>query len=819
MNKQFVKNTVPHIIAILVFLILSAIYFSPQLKGFVLYQSDLINFQGMSKETLDFREQTGEEALWTNSMFGGMPAYQISVKHMNAIDSIENAILKIIPRPIGYMFFLMVGFYILLLCFRVNPWIAIVGAVAYGFTSLNMLYLANGHNAKIHAISFIPPIVGGIFYAYRKNIWIGGALAALFLCLHLAANHFQMTYYLLFLVFAIFIIEFYLHLKNQLFPKFIKTSSVLLIAGMLGLLPVSSNLILTYEYSKHTTRGKSELTITADQKTQAKEENNALDKDYIKQYSFGFGETWSLVIPNVKGGKMGYIGQNEKAMEVVSPNYRQTVAQQMSYWGEQLSSGGTFYFGASIFLLFLLGMFFIKDKIKWAFFAVSILAVFLSWKYSGLTDWFIDNFPLYNKFRDTKMMLILAQLSFPLLGFLFLNKLIKGEQIDRKRFLYISGGLAGLFFLFYIMPTLWFDFFSRNEINQFNKLLGNYKGNPNAISQIKDLKAEIVNARVEIFKQDVLRSLFFVIATAIIVYLFITKKIKRNTFIIILGLLILIDFWFVGRRYLNDDNFQSKREAKVPFPMTQADKFILQDKDPNFRVFNLTVDPFSDASTSYYHKSIGGYHGAKLKRYQELIGFHISKNNIEVLNMLNTKYYIIFDNNRQPVPQYNPDALGNVWFVEDYRIVSNADEEILALKDFNPEMEAIIDVRYENFVAGKSFTKDTLSSIKLESYKPNHLTYSAKSYEEELAVFSEIYYPEGWNAFIDGKPANHFRVNYILRAMVIPEGEHTIEFKFEPKSYYIGNKVSLTSSILLILFIVFVFGKEFYEAYVKRKNS
>jgi len=818
MNKQFMKNLFPHIIAILVFLVISAIYFYPQLKGDILFQSDLNNYKGMSKEINDFRKETGEETLWTNSMFGGMPAYQISVKHRNVIDSIENAILKLIPRPIGYMFFLMAGFYILLICFGVNPWIAIIGAIAYGLTSLNILYLGNGHNAKVHAISYIPPIIGGIVYAYRKHIWIGGAIIALFLSLHLGANHFQMTYYLLFLILAVFIVELYIHFKDQLIPKFVKASSALLLAGILGLLPSFSNLWLTYEYSKYTTRGESELTISSDQNKKAKADKVALDRDYIKQYSFGYGETWSLVIPNVKGGKMGYLGQNEKAMESVSPNYRQMVSQQMSYWGEQLSSGGTFYFGASIFLLFLLGMFFIKDKIKWALFAVSLLAIFLSWKYGALTDWFIDNFPLFNKFRDTKMMLILVQLSFPLLGFIFVNRLLKDQQIDKKKFVYVSGGLAGLFFLFYIMPSVWFDFFSKNEVNQFNNLMANYKSNPNAISQIRDLKVEIVNARIEIFKQDVLRSLFFVVSTALILYLFIIKKVKRNTFIIVLGLLVLIDFWFVDRRYLNEDNFQSKREAKQPFQMTQSDKYILQDKDPNYRVFNLTVDPFSDASTSYFHKSIGGYHGAKLKRYQELIEFHISKNNVKVLNMLNTKYFIVFDNNRQPFAQKNPDALGNAWFVEDYRIVPNANEEILALNDFNPEREAIIDERFENYIAGKSFSKDTLSSIKLDSYKPNHLVYSANCAQEELAVFSEIYYPDGWNAFIDGEQAEYFRVNYILRAMVIPQGEHTIEFKFEPRSYYIGNKVSLFSSIILLIFIVYVFGKEIYVSYIKKEE-
>ncbi len=817
MNKQFIKKALPHISAIIVFLVLSAIYFYPQLKGDKLYQHDKLMAQGMSKEVIDFKKETGEETLWTNSAFGGMPAYQISVKSRNAVKTIKDLILRVIPRPIGYMFFLMVGFYILLICFNVNPWLAIVGGIAFGLSSINVLYLGGGHNAKIHALSFIPPIIGGIYYAYRKNIWIGGVLTALFLSLHISANHFQTTYYLLFLIFAVVVVEFYLSLKEKLLPKFIKASSILLLAGILGVMPNFTNLLLTYDYSKNTTRGKSELTLSVDKNAEQKVDNNALDHDYIKQYSLGYGEVWSLVIPDVKGGKMALIGHHEDVMKNVAPNYKNMVAQQPSYWGEQMASGGAFYFGASVFLLFLLGLFFIKDKIKWALLAVSILAIFLSWKYSGITDWFIDNFPLFNKFRDTKMMLILAQISFPLLGILFLNVLLKSE-LDKKKFIYVSGALGGLLVLFYIMPSVWFSFFSNAEVSQFNNLLSNYRGNPNAIAQINDLKAEIVHARIGIFKQDVLRSLFFIAATATVIYLFIIKKLKQNSFIAILAILVLVDLWMVDRRYLNDENFQSKRQAKETFQMTQADKYILQDQDLNFRVMNLTVNTFSDASTSYFHKSIGGYHGAKLKRYQELIEHQISKNNMGVLNMLNTKYFIIADNNNIPIAQFNPDHLGNAWFVDDYRIVPNANEEMKALSNFDPSTELIVDKRFEEFVAGKDFTKDTLSSIKLDSYQPNHLVYIANCNEEELAVFSEIYYADGWDAWIDGKPADYFRVNYVLRAMVIPKGEHKIEFKFEPKSFYIGNTISYASSIILLLLVLLVFGKEVYLTIKENKE-
>ncbi len=817
MNKQVIQKILPHITAVIIFLFLSAIYFLPQLNGKKLHQGDQLQFQGMSREIVDFREKTGEETLWTNSAFGGMPAYQISVKNNNLVKTLKNLVLRVIPRPIGYMFFLMAGFYILLLCFNVNPWLAIIGGVAFGLSSLNLLYLGAGHNAKVHAISFIPPIIGSIFYAYRKNFISGAALFSLFVCLHLSANHFQMTYYLLYLIFAIVIVELYSHIKQNLLPKFLKISSILLIAGILGALPVFSNLLLTYEYSKYTTRGESELTIVADNNASKKVENEALNRDYIKQYSLGFGEVWSLVIPDVKGGRMNLIGNKKEIIDNVSPNYKNAVAQEYSYWGEQASTGGAFYFGASIFLLFVLGMFFIKDKFKWALFVVSLLAIILSWKYGSLVDWFINHTPLFDKFRDTKMMLILAQLSFPLLGLLFVNKLFK-DEINKKQFIYVSLSVVGLLLLFYIMPSVWFGFLSNNDIMKFDNALESYKNNPNALTQIRDIRNELIDARIGIFKKDCFRSLFFVSSIAVIIYLFLIKKLKKNVFILILGVLILIDLWGVDKRYLNDDNFVSKRQEKQFFQMTEADKYILQDKDPNYRVLNLTVNTFSDASTSYYHKSLGGYHGAKLKRYNELIEYQISKNNMDVLNMLNTKYFIVPDNNKQPVAQLNPDVLGNAWFVEDFRIVPNADAEIQALSEFDPAQEAIIDQRFEEFVAGMEFTKDIVSSIKLETYKPNHLIYKANCESSELTVFSEIYYQKGWNAFIDGNPVDHFSVNYVLRAMVIPKGEHTIEFKFEPKSYYLGNRISMASSVMLLIILTLVFGRELIIFYKKNEG-
>ncbi|MCG8410964.1 MAG: YfhO family protein [Bacteroidales bacterium] len=817
MNKErkldILKICLPHIVAILVFIVLNSIYFSPQLRGEKLHQHDKLQSIGMSRETDEFRSKTGTEALWTNAAFAGMPAYQISVAYTNPLKKINNFILKLIPRPIGYFLLLMLGFYIMLLCLGVNPWLAIVGGIAFGLSSLNMIYIAGGHNTKIHAISFIPPIIGGLFYAYRKHMIKGSFIVAVFLSLHISANHIQMTYYAVFLIAAIVIMEFYLFLKRKEILKFTKISASLFVAVAIALAINITNLLTTFEYSKYSTRSKSELTIkNEDIKTKA------LDLDYIKHYSLGFGEVWSIVIPNVKGGKMELIGNNKEMLNKINPNYRKVMAGQLTYWGEQNATGGAIYFGASIFILFILGLFFVKEKQKWVLLAISLLAIILSWKYGSLVDWFINNFPMFNKFRDTKMMLILVQVALPLLAILFL-KTILTETIDKKKYLYVVGSVLGVFLIIYLSPDTWFSFFSNNEVTYFNKLAVSYRTNPNALNQINDIKSQLNDIRIDVFKKDVIRAVFFMFAVGLAVYLFMIKKIKTNTLILVVACLVVIDMWTIDKRYLNEDNFESVRKERTFYKKTKADQAILKDKDPNFKVMNLTVSTFNDASTSLFHKSIGGYHGAKMLRYQELIEHHISKNNMNVLNMLNTKYFIVPNQKRQPVAQLNREALGNAWFVQDYRIVKNADEEISALSDFNPKREAIIDQRFAQFVEGKNFVNDTSAFIKLTSYKPNHLKYQTNSQQDQLAVFSEIYYPKGWNAFIDGQSVSHFRTNYVLRAMVIPAGKHNIEFKFQPKSYSLGNKISLAGSSILIILLILLFGRELLALYKNKQKD
>ncbi len=877
-NSIQFKKAVPYISAVVIFIVICIIYCSPQLEGYTLFQGDHMQYLGMSKEITDFREEFNEEPLWTNSMFSGMPAYQISTRNPNIINSIKNVILKIIPRPAGYFLLLMTGFFILLLCFDVKPWLAIIGSIAFGLSSFNVLYLGAGHNAKILALSFIPPLTGSIIYAYRKNFLIGGALLSIFTCLHLSANHVQLTYYLLFLILAIILVELYRHIKSNKTFRFIKASGILILAGIIGLLPVISNLMITNEYGKYTTRGKSELTIRPE--NAPKKENDALDKEYIKTYNLGVGELWSLVIPNVKGGSHGQIKKYPDVVSKINPQYRGDIAERSSYWGEQSSSGGAFYYGATIFLLFLLGAFFVKDKIKWALIGVSVLAILLSLKYSGLVDAFIAHFPLFNKFRDTKMMLILVQISFPLLGLLFLHRLMN-EGIDRKKFLYVSLGLSGLFLLFYVMPTVWFKFIGKQELQAINDQMANIRNNAEMLRQFDEWKNELVKARIAIFRKDTFRSLFFILAATGTIYLFIQKKMKETTFLMVLGLLVLIDFWFIDKRYLNNEkqgeNYlrwvdsyrydnpymagegdmgiltrevqespalsqriqQELGQLKINHlnpaeQQTEREKAIFKELyfSTHYRVMSLP-DPFNESQTSYYHKSIGGYHGAKLKKYQEVIEFHIGKNVKEitglmsndapeeylddyfrnimpVVNMLNTKYIVY---NRSKAYMYNPYHYGNAWFVDSIIFVPTADEEITALSKVNKNKVFVREEFRQQVIPNP--VKNISDTIELVTYKPNHLTYRTSASHEQFAVFSEVYYDAGWNAYIDGKKTDYVKANYILRAMNVPKGEHTIEFKFEPQSYYKGRKISVAGSWLIVIFVAGIF---FYEMR-KKKNA
>lgn len=805
---KILKTLAPHLLAVIVFIVITFLYFPPLMEGKAIRQGDIMQYQGMSKEISDFREKTGIEPLWTNSMFGGMPAYQISVVyHYNVAKNINSIVTLKFPVPAVYLFLGLLGFYILMLVMGANIWIAVAGAIAFAFSSYFFIIEAAGHNSKAHAMTFMAPILAGIILSFRGKYLLGAAVFGLFFALQLYANHLQITYYtgMIILVFAI--VEYiYAHREKRIF-QFVKAGSILAVVAVVAVCTNFTNILLTYEYGKVSTRGKSELTSNQTDKT------TGLDKSYIlNDYSYGITETFNLLIPNFKGGGHSDVGTNSESYEWLRangvPNAQEIVKQMPTYWGPQRFTAGPVYIGAVVIFLFVLGLFIIKGPLKWWVVAATSLSVMLAWgiHFKWFSYLFIDFLPGYNKFRTVSMILVIAELTIPILGMAAFIKTIKG-QIDKKAAkkallysLYITGGLC---FLFLILPSSTYGFYSDKDA---------------LLKWPQPLIDALVSDRETLLRADSFRSLAFIALTAGLIWLIIQNKIKAVWASVVLALLFFLDLGIVGKRYLNEDNFVTKRESRQPYTPSEADLMILQDKDLNYRVINLTVDPFNDASTSYFHKSIGGYHGAKLKRYQELIDHQISKQNMQVLNMLNTKYFIVPGQDNMPIAQLNREALGNAWFVDSVTIVNNADEEISSLTNFNPKTRVVVDERFQEQISKKNYTPDSLSKIQLTDYKPNYLTYQSNSSAERLAVFSEIYYDKGWNAYIDGKLTPHFRANYVLRAMVIPQGNHKIEFKFEPQSYVTGEKISLASSILLAAFLLLAFGLEIFK-FIKKENS
>jgi hypothetical protein len=806
------KNLLPYFAAIIIFLIVTLAYLSPIMEGKSLRQSDTMSWTGAAKEILDFRTaNNGEEPLWTNSMFGGMPAYMISLltPSNNIIAFFGNAmILFSLPSPANMIFLYFIGFFILLLVLRVNPWLSIIGALAFGFSTYFFIILEAGHNTKALAIGYMAPVFAGIILAMRgKYLW-GAVLTALFLALEIKMNHIQMTYYLMILVLIYMLFELYQKIKDKQILGFIKASTALLFSVIIAVSINVTNLWTSYEYSKETIRGKSELTSNSDVKTKG------LDMDYATQWSYGVDETFTLLIPDFKGGSSsGKLGESSEAYSVlkqnVVPNIKQITSQMPLYWGSQPFTSGPVYAGAIFVFLFILGLFIVKGPMKWTLLTATILSIALSWgkNFMPLTQFFFDYFPMYSKFRAVASILVIAELTIPLLGILALNNIFS-KKVDKsevlkwgKISLYITGGLC---LIFALGGSSFFTFRSAADAQ---------------LPYPEWLMDAIVADRKSNFSMDAWRSLGFILATAALIWAFVENKLKSGYAITALMLLVLIDMIPVNKRYFDNSNFTSKRNVEVPFQATAEDLMILEDKDPNYRVYNITINPFNDASTSYFHKSIGGYHGAKLRRYQDLIEYHISKNNMKVLNMLNTKYFIVPDANKAPQVQRNIAALGNAWFVENYKLVENPDSEITALSNFEPATTAIVDKKFTDYLKNYKIGKDSLSSIKLTNYKANHLTYQANTKKDELTVFSEIYYDKGWKAFLDGKEIPYIRVNYVLRALIVPQGEHKIEFRFEPESYYTGEKIGYASSIILLLMLLGMCGKEIYVFISNNKTN
>ncbi len=802
------RKALPYLSAIAIFVVITMMYFSPLLEGKKLKQSDITQWKGMSKEISDFRDKTGNEALWTNSMFGGMPAYQISVEYKGNVLRYADQLLQLfLPQPAGMVFLYMIGFFILLLVLKVDKWLAIAGAVAFAFSSYLFIIFEAGHNSKAHAIGYMAPVLAGIILTYRGRYLAGGVLAAIALSLELLTNHMQITYYLMLISGILVITEFVGSIREKKLPGFAKATGILLIGAIFAVATNITNLWATYEYGKETIRGKTELTTEKSNRT------SGLDKDYATGWSYGVMETFTVLIPNFNGGSsQGALTESSNVYKAlkennIDNNQAQNVIRALPlYWGTQPGVAGPVYAGAIIIFLFIFALFIVDNKYKWWLLSATILSVLLAWgkNFMPFTDFFLNYVPGYNKFRAVSMTLVMAELCIPLLAILGLQKAFSGETDKKKliKYLYYSIGITGGISLFFaIAGSSLFNFVSPAD-EQYKSYFPDW-----LISALRLDRAALLSS-------DSFRSLAFILLAGAAVWAMINQKIKKPVFYSALILLILVDMWTVNRRYLNSESFVRKSIDAVPFQPTAADQIIMKDNDPDFRVFNQAVgNPFADASTSYFHKSLGGYHGAKLRRYQELIDHHLSKGNMSVFNMLNTKYFIAPDEKSgQPQVQINMQALGNAWFVNNAHMVNNADEEINALTDFVPTETAVYDKRFEEQVKGHIISKDSLATITLTEYKPNHLTYTYETGKEQLAVFSEIYYAKGWNAYIDGKVSPYFRANYVLRAMIVPAGKHTIEFRFEPKVYFTGEKIAFASSMLLVLLAIgsvgfMVFGK------------
>jgi len=801
------KSLYPHLVVVVIFISISFIYFSPLLEGKRLDMPDIKHHKGMSKEVVDYRNDTGEEALWTNSMFSGMPAYQISIKsNNNLIQYLVKVIHLGMPRPANLLFLYLFGFYLLLLSLSIDYRISAIGSIAFAFSSYFFIIIMAGHMTKAHAIGYVPMVVAGVLYTFRTNkIILGGVLTSLAVAMQLYANHLQITYYLVLILLLIGIVQFFKDLKSKNLYEFTKRSVILLVAALLASGTTLTRLSTTMEYGKESTRGKSELTTNIDNKT------SGLDKDYATAWSYGVAESFTLLIPNFYGGSssnsvLTELGDESETLDFLKRfKNRQLVNvlaayKSSSYWGEQPFTSGPTYAGSIVIFLFVFGLLFVKSEMRVWILLATILSVMLAWgkNFMFLTDLFLEYFPAYNKFRAVSMILVIAEFTIPLLAFLALHKFLISDLTfnEKKKPLllafYIVGGIT---LLFSLMPSLFLDFLSQKDLEPIAQ----------GIKTPNGFLDSLASDRESLLKADAWRSFIFIVLVFATLWAFIKNKLSSKYVIIIVGLLIITDMWTINKRYLNDSNFVRKRKVEVPYKMTAANKQILKDKDPNFRVFNKSVSTFNDASTSYFHKSIGGYHGAKLKRYQELIENHISKENIKVLNMLNAKY--IIDN--RGVVQENINALGNAWFVNNFQLVSNADEEILALSTFDPRNDLIVDNIFKEYYLEN--LDNTSNNINLIDYKPNYLKYKSESNQNSIAVFSEIFYDKGWNAYINGELKPHFRANYVLRAMQVPKGNNIIEFKFEPTSFYISEKISLASSIILILLICFVSFKEFKD--------
>ena len=799
------KKALRYSLAILVFIVASILYFNPVLKGQKLKQSDITQFKGMSKEIADYRTEKGEEPYWTGSAFSGMPAYQLSAHYPN--DYIKNldSLLRFLPRPADYLFLYFLGFFILLSALKVKYKLAILGALSFGFSTYLIIIFGAGHNAKAHAIAYMPMVLAGVILIFQKRYLLGFVVTAIAMALEVNTNHPQMTYYLGFIILILGIVELIEALKKKQILVFSKQSIVIIVAMVIAIGVNSTRLMAMKEYADYSTRGKTTLTIEPD--GSPKKVKEGLSKEYITEYSYGLTETFNLFIPRfMGGGTIEELDENSEYYQAFKMKYGVQAAneyskQVLTYWGEQTIIEAPAYIGAVLFFLFMLGVFLVKGKLKNWLVAATIFSIVLSWgkNFDIITNFFIEYVPLYNKFRAVSSIQVIAELCIPLLGILALKTFFSKEiSIDvkknsLKKAFYVVGGFA-LFFMLFGTSLFTFDGFR-------DASLANYK--------IDGLVDALISDRKTMLFQDSLRTLVLVAISFGVLWFFAKEKINQTKAIVVFAVLILFDLVSVDLKYVNSDSFSTARNIEKPFQLNAVDKEILKDKS-HYRVANFSSSPMQDGRTSYFHNSIGGYHAAKMGRYQELFDYQIAKNNMEVLNMLNAKYIIIPGEKGSSRVQENPNANGNAWFINDLRSVNSADKEIKVLDDLKTKTTAVI----LNSTISPKFEKDSIAIIQLTKNDVTTLTYQSSTDKNQFAVFSEIYYKDGWNAYVDGELKPHYRVNYVLRGMEIPAGKHQIEFKFEPTVIQNGKTITLVSYFLLCIIPI---GWFFYEK--KKKTS
>lgn len=814
-----IKTYWPDVLVVVLFAVISFAYFFPaDLDGRILYRHDASAGRGAGQEVSEYHERTGKVSRWTNATFSGMPTYQTAPSYQST--GVLNQVMKAyhlwLPENVWYVFAYLLGFYILLRAFDFRWHLAALGAIVWAFSSYFFIIIAAGHIWKVMALAYLPPLIAGLVWAYRGKLLRGFCVTALFSAFEIDANHVQMTYYYLFVIAAMVIAYGVDAVRRRQWKGFLRATGVCAAGALIGVLLNLSNLYHTWQYAQESMRGKSELV----KKNVTNQTSSGLDRDYITQWSYGIDETWTLLVPNAKGGASVPLAANAKAMEKADPNFMQIYQQMGQYWGDQPGTSGPVYVGAFVLMLFVLGLFIVKGPMKWALLGATVLSILLSWGHNFMpfTDFFLDYVPMYSKFRTVASILVIAEFTIPLLAMLALKRLVDEPDLMGKqmRWVYVSFGLTGgIALLFALMPTVFFsDFISAAELEALKGIPADY---------LAPLESNLRSIREGIFVADCWRSFWIIAIGMALLLLYRYRKLKAEYMVGAMVLLCLIDMWQVNKRYLNDGMFVEKSVREQAQPMTETDRLILRDKDLDYRVLNLASNTFNENETSYYHKSIGGYHAAKLRRYQDLIDNYIAPEMQQlmsaltkaggdmtkvkgdsifpVLNMLNAKYFIVPLQNNKTVPIQNPYVLGNAWFVDKLNYVNNANQELEALGKLNLRHEAVADTRFKT-VLGEATPQDSTSVVKLTAYAPNQLTYEVKSATGGVMVFSEIYYPE-WTATVDGKPVEIGRADYVLRALKVDKGQHQVVLTFDPKSVKQTETVAYAAYVVLLLVVLF----------------